>query len=80
MFKKAIILALIVSAIYACATVPVTGRRQLSLITNGEIIPMASTQYLEVLKKGPISTNQEQTALVKNVGVKIQKAGDQPIR
>jgi predicted Zn-dependent protease len=74
MFKKAIILALIVAVMYACASVPVTGRKQLSLISNGEIIPMASTQYQEVLKKGPISTNQEQTALVRNVGVKIQKA------
>ena len=74
MFKKAIILVFIGTIISACATVPVTGRKQLSLITNDEIIPMASTQYQEVLKKGPISTNQEQTALVRTVGVKIQKA------
>jgi len=74
MFKKAIILLFIASIIYACATVPVTGRKQLSLVSNAEIIPMATTQYNEVIKKGPLSTNQEQTALVKNVGVKIQKA------
>jgi predicted Zn-dependent protease len=74
MFKKAIILSLIASIIYACATVPVTGRKQLSLVSNAEIIPMANTQYREVIKKGPLSTNQEQTALVRNVGVKIQKA------
>jgi predicted Zn-dependent protease len=77
MFKKAIILSFIASIIYACATVPVTGRQQLSLVSNAEIIPMAATQYQEVLKKGPISTNQEQTALVKRVGVKIQKAVEQ---
>jgi len=74
MFRKAIILCLVAAVFYACAKVPVTGRRQLSLISNGEIIPMAATQYQEVMKKGPISTNQEQTAMVKNVGVKIQKA------
>lgn len=74
MFKKAIILILTVSLIYACATVPVTGRKQLSLVSNGEIIPMAATQYQEVIKKGPLSTNQEETALVRNVGTKIQKA------
>lgn len=77
MFKKAIILSLIAFIIYACAQVPVTGRRQLSLISNSEIIPMAAAQYQEVLKKGPISTNQEQTALVKKVGVRIQKAVEQ---
>ena len=37
-------------------------------------MPMAATQYSEVIKKGPISTNVEQTALVKNVGVRIQHA------
>jgi predicted Zn-dependent protease len=74
MLKKAIILITAISIIYACATVPVTGRKQLSLVSNAEIIPMAATQYQEVIKKGPLSTNQEQTALIKNVGVKIQKA------
>jgi predicted Zn-dependent protease len=77
MFKKAIILLFIVSIIYACTTVPVTGRKQLSLVSNSEIIPMANSQYDEVLKKGPLSTNQEQTAMVKRVGVKIQKAVEQ---
>lgn len=60
--------------IYACTSVPVTGRSQLSLISNAEIIPMASQQYQEVIKKGPLSTNVEQTAMVRRVGVNIQKA------
>lgn len=74
MLRKAIILALISAVIYACATVPLTGRKQLSLVSNSEIIPMATSQYQEVIKTGPLSTNAQQTALIKNVGVKIQKA------
>ncbi len=74
MLRKAIILALISAVIYACATVPLTGRKQLSLVSNSEIIPMATSQYQEVVKTGPLSTNAQQTALIKNVGVKIQKA------
>lgn len=77
MLKKAIILSLIAVIIYACATVPITGRKQLSLVSNAEIIPMATAQYQEVIKKGPLSTNQEQTALVKRVGVRVQKAVEQ---
>jgi predicted Zn-dependent protease len=77
MFKKAIILLTIVSVIYGCATVAVTGRKQLSLISNKEIMPMAATQYSEVIKKGPLSTNKEQTEMVKRVGVRIQKAVEQ---
>jgi predicted Zn-dependent protease len=62
---------------YACTTVPVTGRSQLSLISNAEIIPMANQQYAEVIKKGPLSRNAEQTAMIRRVGVNIQKAVEQ---
>ena len=60
--------------IYSCSSVAVTGRKQLSLVSNSEIIPMATSQYQEVIKKGPLSTDQQQTQMVKRVGVKIQKA------
>lgn len=74
MRNKIILLLLTVLAVYACTSVAVTGRKQLSLVSNAEIIPMANQQYADVLKKGPLSTNQEQTQMVKRVGVRIQKA------
>lgn len=74
MFKKATIFSILSLIIFGCATVAVTGRRQLSLVSNSEIIPMSAQQYQEVLKKGPLSTNQVQAATIKRVGVKIQKA------
>lgn len=74
MLKKIFILPIAALLIYACASVAVTGRKQLSLVPNSEIIPMANQQYAEVIGKGPLSSNQQQTQLVKNVGVKIQKA------
>ncbi|MEO7991661.1 MAG: M48 family metallopeptidase [Chryseolinea sp.] len=79
--KKKLILsttiALTALLIYACASVAVTGRNQLSLVSNAEIIPVANQQYAEVIAKGPLSTNREQTEMVKRVGVKIQKAVEQ---
>lgn len=77
MIRKVLFLLIAGCILYACATVPVTGRSQLSLVSNSEIIPMAAQQYDEVLKKGPISTNKEQADLVKRVGVRIQKAVEQ---
>jgi len=74
MLKKLLIFSITGLVIYACASVAVTGRKQLSLVSNAEIIPMSSQEYAAVIKKGPISTNQEQTQMVKKVGVKIQKA------
>jgi predicted Zn-dependent protease len=77
MVRKVIALLMGGLFMYACATVPVTGRNQLSLISNAELMPMAYQQYREVIAKGPISTNAQQTAMIKRVGVNIQKAVEQ---
>jgi Putative Zn-dependent protease, contains TPR repeats len=77
MLNKSLIFLIIGLVAVACATVAVTGRKQLSLVSNAEIIPMADQQYKEVLKKGPLSTNVEQTQMIKSVGLKIQKAVEQ---
>lgn len=74
MARIVVILSLAVCIIYACTPVAVTGRKQLNLVPNSEIIPMANQQYREVIAKGPLSSNQEQTQMVKRVGAKIQKA------
>ena len=74
MVKKLLIFPIITLLIYACSSVAVTGRKQLNLVPNSEIIPMANQQYQEVITKGPISSDREQTQMVKNVGTKIQKA------
>jgi predicted Zn-dependent protease len=77
MIKKVLILVAVISLFNGCATVPVTGRKQLSLVSPSEINAMSAQQYQEVIKKGPLSTNQEQTELVRRVGVRIQKAVEQ---
>jgi predicted Zn-dependent protease len=59
---------------YGCASVAVTGRKQLNLVSNDEIIGMSTAQYGEVLKESKLSTNQQQVDMVKRVGTKIQKA------
>jgi len=74
MLRRTFLLAGIALIVYACTPVAVTGRKQLNLVSNSEIIPMAITQYREVIAKGPLSTNHEQTEMVKKVGMKIEKA------
>jgi len=61
----------------ACSTVPVTGRKQLSLIPKSEMLSMSSAQYGDFLKQNAASTNQGQVNLVRGVGVRIQKAVEQ---
>ncbi len=59
---------------YACASVAVTGRKQLSLVPNDQIVGMSKEQYAKVLMENKLSTNQEQVDMVKRVGTRIQKA------
>lgn len=59
---------------WSCATVPITGRRQLNLVPDNQILGMASAQYDTVLMTSKLSTNKEQTAMIKRCGLRIQKA------
>lgn len=59
---------------WSCSTVPITGRQQLSLVPDDQIIAMAAAQYDTVLMMSKLSTNKEQTAMIKRCGVRIQKA------
>jgi predicted Zn-dependent protease len=74
MLKNAFILILLGLFLYACSNVPVTGRQQLSLVSNAEIIPMVNQQYDSIVRNAKLSSDQNQTAMVKNVGLKIQRA------
>ncbi|MTI40329.1 M48 family metallopeptidase [Fulvivirga lutimaris] len=76
-----IISALIICLlVFSCAKVPLTGRRQLSLVPNSELLPMSFDQYKSVLGESKISTNAEYTRMVKNVGAKISLAVDTYMR
>lgn len=77
MIKKFAFVFTVVLLINSCATVPVTGRRQLDLVSSDEINTMSASQYKEVIKKGPLSNNAEQVAMIQRVGGRIEKAVEQ---
>lgn len=75
---KHIALSLILAFVaLSCSSVPVTGRRQLNIIPQGQMLSMSFSEYGTFLKENKLSTNPEQVALVKRVGGKIQKAVEQ---
>jgi predicted Zn-dependent protease len=59
---------------FSCSTVPITGRKQLNLIPRGEMLSMSFSQYDQFLKENKVSTDKEQSATVKRVGLRIQKS------
>ena len=59
----------------ACKTVPVTGRKQLSLVPNSMIQAMAFSQYDSVVKvSATLSQYDERAQMVTRVGTSIQQA------
>jgi predicted Zn-dependent protease len=73
MFKK-FLLAVALSTAAGCASVPITGRNQLSLVSDQEINTMAAQEYQKVLQTSRVSNDAAQTALVRRVGQRIQQA------
>ncbi len=57
-----------------CSSVPVTGRKQLSLVSNQEVLTLSLQQYDEFIKSAPVSTDKTNTALVQKVGRAIASA------
>jgi predicted Zn-dependent protease len=60
--------------VIACTTVPVTGRKQLSLIPESDLLTMSYQQYDQFLEEHELSDNAEKTEMVREVGHNIQRA------
>ncbi|MFI5237711.1 MAG: M48 family metallopeptidase [Ignavibacteriales bacterium] len=58
----------------SCSTVPISGRSQLNMISNSEMLTMSYQQYDEFLKENQLSKNQAEASMVKRVGANIQLA------
>ena len=60
--------------ITGCATVPITGRSQLNLISDVEMNSMSFSQYDQVLASSTLSKNVVEVNRIKKIGRRIQKA------
>ncbi|KPJ60891.1 MAG: peptidase M48 [Latescibacteria bacterium DG_63] len=72
-----ILFLLIFLLLPSCSTVPLTGRRQLNVLPGSTVLSMSFQQYDEFLKTNKLSTDENQTKMVKTVGRRIQGAVEQ---
>jgi len=72
--KNVFLITVILFLWYGCSSVPVTGRKQLSFIPASEMNSLGLTSYRETLAESKLSTNAEQTAMIKRTGDRISKA------
>ncbi|MBL7971982.1 MAG: M48 family metallopeptidase [Prolixibacteraceae bacterium] len=70
---KAGFLSLII-LVQACSTVPLVGRKQVSLLPESNMVEMSLTSYSQFLKENKLSANKEQTDVVKRVGARMAAA------
>ncbi len=71
---KIVYLLLSLAFVTACSTVAITGRKQLHLVSDSEIMQMSFRQYDDFLSSHKLSKDKEKTALVKRVGSRIAQA------
>jgi predicted Zn-dependent protease len=73
---KLFIISLVSSLTFllSCSTVPLTGRNQLNLIPSNEMLSMSYQQYGQFLSENKLSNDATNTAMVKRVGLNIQRA------
>ena len=63
-----------------CATVPLTGRRQLSLVPESQIAQMSAESYNELLSQTQLSKDKLSTEMVQRVGKNIALATEKFLR
>lgn len=73
---KSLIYSICLLILVSCATAPVTGRKQLILVSSSEMSALSAKQYDAFLSANPVSKDATQTATIKRVGKKIQLAAE----
>ena len=63
-----------------CSSVPLTGRKQVLLVSDQEVLSSSLTQYNDYIKTATKSSNAKQSAMVTRVGQKIAAATEQYLR
>ena len=63
-----------------CGSVPVTGRKQVLLVSDQEVLSSSLTQYKDYIKSAPRSTSKTKSAMVTRVGKRIATATEQYLR
>lgn len=64
----------------SCGSVPLTGRKQILLVSDQEVLASSLTQYSDYMKSVPVSTNAKGKAMVTRVGKKIAAATEQYLK
>ncbi len=72
-----LLVALVAAIITGCgttSTVPVTGRKQTLMVSDGDMLALSTQQYQQFMQQAKASTNAANTAMVRRVGQNLANA------
>ena len=75
--SQMIVLCCLMCFVSACQQVAITGRKQLNLVPDSLMNSISLQSYNDFISENQLSSNTEQTAMVKQVGGRIQQAVQQ---
>ena len=63
---RVILVSMVATLMVSCgttSTVPITGRQQTLMVSDGEVLSLANQQYKEFMQTAKLSTNSTNTAM-----------------
>ncbi len=66
--------------LYGCSSVPITGRKQLNLVSDADVLSSSLSQYKGYMEKASVSGNKTQSEVVTRVGKAIAAATETYLR
>lgn len=75
--KRALVIMLMIGLAVGCQKVPITGRRQLVLVPNNELLPLSYQNYRQVLDTSRVIRSGPQAEMVRRVGNNLRRAMEQ---
>ena len=74
MKKYLVMIAAAAVLLWSCSSVPITGRKQLNLVSDSEVLASSLASYKEYMASAKVSSNTTQNATVTRVGKAIAAA------
>ena len=74
---RLILCSLVAALLVGCGTttkVPITGRKQTLMVSDGDVLSLSSQQYQQYMQSAKASTNTQNSAMVKRVGQRLSQA------
>lgn len=67
-------IALILTLVFSCQEVPLTGRSQFTPLPESQILSLSFQNYNQVLKQNQLSNDQEDVRMIRSVGQKLSNS------